>query len=160
MAGKNIIKKNLVSIILLLLLSNFAYAKNQRPTESFFASLRSKETNVRAGPAGEYPIKFSFKVKGVPVLVIGRYENWSEIEDYDGQSGWVNQNLLTKKRTLMVRTTQPFINMYAKSNRKSRILFRLENNVIGDYIECDDIWCRLKVNNKKGWVEKTNLFGY
>ncbi len=126
---------------------------------NYFASLRAAQTNVRSGPGQSYPIKFTYKLRGIPVRVVREYDNWNEIEDYDGQTGWVTQSLLTKKRTLMVRTTKSFINMHSKDNHKSRIIYHLENNVIGDYINCSDNWCAVKINNKKGWVQKEELWG-
>ena len=131
-----------------------------RPVETnYFASLRSSETNVRAGPGSSYPIKFTFKLRSIPVKVINEYDNWSEIKDYDGDTGWVNQNLLTKKREVMVRTAKSFINLYSKPTEKSSILFRLENNVIGSLIRCKEDWCGIKISNKKGWVKKEELWG-
>jgi SH3-like domain-containing protein len=59
----------------------------------------------------------------------------------------------------MVRTSKSFVNMHSKNSEKSRILYRLENNVIGNYLKCSAEWCALKINNKKGWVEKEDLFG-
>ncbi len=126
---------------------------------NYFASLRSAETNVRAGPGQNYPIKFTFKLRGIPVRVVSEYDNWNEIEDFEGQSGWVTQSLLTKKRTLMVITTKKFVNMYRKNNENSRVIFHLENNVIGDYLGCSEGWCNIKINNKKGWVKSADLFG-
>lgn len=140
--------------------SSAAFAAKQVEQTNYFASLRSAETNVRAGPGQNYPVKFSYKLKGIPVRVISEYDNWNEIEDYEKQSGWVSQSLLTKKRTLLVRTTKSFINMHSKNNEKSRIVFRLENNVIGDYQKCLEDWCGIKINNKKGWVKKSDLFGW
>jgi SH3-like domain-containing protein len=59
----------------------------------------------------------------------------------------------------MVRTSKSFVNMYTKNNEKSRAAFRLENNVIGDYLKCIEDWCGIKINNKKGWVQRVDLFG-
>jgi SH3-like domain-containing protein len=59
----------------------------------------------------------------------------------------------------MVRTSKSFVNMYTKNNEKSRVAFRLENNVIGDYLKCIEDWCGIKINNKKGWVQRVDLFG-
>ncbi len=114
---------------------------------------------MRSGPGQNYPIKFTFKLRGIPVHVISEYDNWNEIQDYEGQSGWVTQSLLTKKRTLMVKTSKSFINMHSKNNEKSRIIFRLENNVIGDYLKCVEDWCGIKINGKKGWARDADLFG-
>lgn len=143
----------------LLFLSNTALASRSITEVNYFASLRANETNVRAGPGQNYPIKFTFKLRGLPVRVINEYDNWNEIEDYEGQTGWVSQSLLTKKRTLLIQTKNSFINMHRKDNEKSRIIFRLENNVVGDYLKCLEDWCGIKVNNKKGWVQKSEVFG-
>jgi SH3-like domain-containing protein len=137
-----------------------AFAVNRIIKEvDYFASLRSNETNVRSGPGQNYPIKFTFKLRNLPVHVISEYYNWNEIEDYEGQSGWITQSLLTKKRTLMINTSKGFVNMHAKNSEKSRIILRLENNVTGDYLKCIKNWCGIKVNGKKGWVKKADLFG-
>lgn len=125
----------------------------------YFASLRASETNVRSGPGQNYPIKFTYKIRSIPVHVINEYDNWSEIEDYDGQTGWVSQSLLTKKRTLIVRISKTFTQMYKKSNRKSRVIYHLENNVIGNYVRCEDIWCAIDIKDKTGWVLRDDVFG-
>ncbi|MBP7709478.1 MAG: SH3 domain-containing protein [Rickettsiales bacterium] len=141
------------------LLSTPALASRAITEVNYFASLRAAETNVRAGPGQNYPIKFTFKLRGLPVRVINEYDNWNEIEDFEGQTGWVTQSLLTKKRTLLVQTKNSFINMHSKNNAKSRIIFRLENNVVGDYLKCSESWCGIKVAGKKGWVQRDEVFG-
>lgn len=146
-------------LIVSLFLPSPCFAAKQIQEVNYFASLRSDETNVRSGPGQNYPIKFTFKLRGIPVQVISEYDNWNEIRDYEGQSGWVMQSLLTKKRMLMVRTAKSFINMHSKPNDKSRIILRLENNVICDYLKCEGDWCGIKISNKKGWVQKVDLFG-
>jgi SH3-like domain-containing protein len=145
--------------ILLFLLSSPSFASQEIVEVDYFSSLRASETNIRSGPGQNYPIKFTFKMRGIPVRVINEYDNWNEIEDYEGQTGWVSQSLLTKKRTLLIRTSKSFINMHRKNNEKSRIIFRLEKNVIGDYLKCLKDWCAIKVNGKKGWVQKSEIFG-
>lgn len=135
------------------------FAARQIAEVDYFVSLRSNDTNIRSGPGQNYPVKFSFKLRGLPLRVIREYDNWNEVEDYEGQAGWVSKALLTKKRTLMVRTSKNFVNMHSKNNEKSRIIFRLEDKVIGKYLKCLDQWCGIEVNGKKGWVSKASLFG-
>ena len=136
-----------------------SFASRKIEEVNYYASLRSNEANVRAGPGQQYPIKFTFKLRGIPVKVISEYDNWNEIQDYEGQSGWVTQSLVTKRRTLMIRTTKSFVDMHSKNKESSKVLLRLENNVIGDYLKCLEDWCAMKVNNKKGWVRKEYIFG-
>ena len=148
-----------VIFLALFFFASHAQASRAITEVNYFASLRAADTNVRAGPGQNYPIKFTFKLRGLPVRVINEYDNWNEIEDYEGQTGWVTQSLLTKKRTLLVQTKKSFVNMHSKNSEKSRIIFRLENNVVGDYLKCSDDWCGIKVNGKKGWVPKDEIFG-
>jgi SH3-like domain-containing protein len=145
--------------ICILLFSAQSFATQQVSKTDYFASLRSSETNVRSGPGQNYPIKFTYNLKAIPIHVINEYDNWSEIEDYEKQTGWISQSLLTKKRTVMVRIVKDFTDMHSKSNHKSRIIYHLENNVVADYLGCAKEWCEIKVNNKKGWVLKIDLFG-
>ena len=142
-----------------LFFSNSSFATQKIQEVNYYSSFRASETNVRAGPGQNYPIKFSYKLKGIPVRVISEYDNWNEVEDYEKQTGWVSQSLLTKKRTLMVLITKDFTNMYSKNSEKSRVLFHLENYVIGDYLKCVENWCGIKINGKKGWVKKADVFG-
>ncbi|MBL6665119.1 MAG: SH3 domain-containing protein [Rickettsiales bacterium] len=153
--------KNIITALLcwILLLTNNLFAAPQIHEVNYFASLRSSKTNVRAGPGLSYPIKFTFQKTGLPVHVISEYDNWSEVRDYEGQTGWIANSLITKRRTLLIRTDKDFINMHKKQNQKSSILYRLENNVVGYYIKCLDDWCALEVENKRGWVKRDNVFG-
>ncbi len=146
-------------LVFIFLFETESFATEKIIETNYFASLRSGETNIRSGPGQNYPIKFTFKIKAIPMKVISEYDNWNEVRDYQGQTGWVSQNLLTKKRTLMVRISEPSVNMYNKSSAKSKIIFKLENNVIGDYLGCSNNWCQIKINGKKGWVEKSHLWG-
>ena len=126
---------------------------------NYFASLRAGETNIRSGPGANYPVKYSFKIKHLPIRVISEYDNWCEIEDYEGSRGWVAQNLITKKRHLMTYSKNKIIEMRANNNNDSRIIYHLENYVIGEYLKCENSWCAIRVNSKKGWVEITDLYG-
>lgn len=154
------IKSKITLIFTVFLLFSFDLLAAKKVKEvDYFASLRSSETNVRSGPGVNYQVKFTYKLRKIPVRVISEYDNWNEIEDYEGQTGWISQSLITKKKTLMVRTKKDFVNMHAKANGKSEIIYRLENNVIGDYIKCKKDWCALKVKGKKGWVKKSYIWG-
>ncbi len=149
----------LILILFIISFSSPIYASKSN-SFSYFASLRSSETNVRSGPGRLYPIKFTYKIKNIPILITDEYDNWNEIKDYEGQTGWINKSLITKKRSLMIRTSKSFAKMYKSNNNKSKVIYKLENNVIGDYIECVKNWCKIEIEGKKGWVEKNDLFGF
>ncbi len=144
---------------LILLTTSPTFAAQKIQEVNYYASFRGNETNVRAGPGQNYPVKFTYKIKGIPVRVISEYDNWNEVEDYEKQTGWVSQSLLTKKRTAMVQINTQFINMHAKPSEKSRVLFHLENFVIADLLGCKDQWCNIKIHGKKGWAKRDSFYG-
>ncbi len=169
MVPKNWPKLNKLSYKLLLVTLQifflFAILSKQSLAKSsgvfnYFASLRASETNVRSGPGRIYPIKFTYKIKNIPILITDEYDNWNEIRDYEGQTGWISKSLITKKRSLMIRTSKSYALMHSSRSRDSRTILKLENNVIGDYVKCLDNWCKIEVANKSGWVEKVDLFGF
>jgi SH3-like domain-containing protein len=151
----------LFTILLFVFFANVALSAPAKIQEvHYFASLRANETNVRSGPGHDYPIKFTFQDRDIPVLVVSEYDNWLEIEDYQQQKGWVSQSLVTKKQHLMVVNANSPIAMYKKDNINSRIIFFLQNFVIGEYKKCNQDMCLITINNKNGWVAKTNLYGW
>lgn len=157
----NRIYYNFLLVTLLSFLLCFdVYGARKIEERDYFSSIRASKANIRSGPGKHYPIKFTFHARGIPVHVISEYDNWNEIKDYQGHTGWVSKALLTKRRTLMVFTSSDkIVNMHNKRDEKSRVLYHLKNFVIGDYIECKEGWCKMKVNGKKGWVRQQNLFG-
>lgn len=151
---------NFLIVSYLFVAIDAANAARRIEERDYFASIRSNKANVRSGPGKHYPIKFTFGTKDVPVKVISEYDNWNEIKDYQGHTGWISKALLTKRRSLMVVvSSNRKVNFYNKKDDKSRVLFYLKNFVIGDYISCEDRWCKMRVQGKKGWVKRGNLFG-
>lgn len=126
--------------------------------EPMYISLRSNEVNLRSGPGNEYPIKFVYQLKGLPLKAIGEYDNWYKVIDKDGDEGWINKNLTTKKRTLIVINGTQI--MYKKNNTNSSPLYRFEEDVIVNYKKCDNIWCKIEKNNTVGWIETKNVWGF
>jgi SH3-like domain-containing protein len=149
----------LTFFFVLYIFSQDIFATQQIQEVDYFASLRSNETNIRSGPGSNYPIKFTFKLRNLPVRIVSEYDNWCEIEDYEGSRGWVAQNLITKKRHLMTFSKKNIIDIHIKKNETSKIIFHLENYVIGEYLKCEESWCALKINDEKGWILSSDLYG-
>ena len=67
-----------------------------------FVSLKSDEVNARVGPGGDYQIAWVFRRAGLPVEVLGEFENWRQVRDASGSTGWVNAGLTSARRTAVV----------------------------------------------------------
>ena len=60
----------------------FIFLKNAYSSESFFLMLKNSKVNVRYGPSFDYPIKFIYKKKFLPVEIIDKKENFRRIIDH------------------------------------------------------------------------------
>jgi SH3-like domain-containing protein len=122
-----------------------------------FVSLKASEANARTGPSTKYPIKWVYVRKNMPVEVIAEFGVWRKIRDIDGQDGWLHESLLSGKRTAMIKeSVQP---LYHTSDLTSLALIRLEPRVIVNIITCDKQWCKVLVDDRKGWIMKAGLWG-
>ena len=64
--------------------------------------LKNNKVNVRYGPSFEYPIKFIYKKKYLPLKVIDKKENFRRVIDHKKNSGWIHVSQLKKSNSLVV----------------------------------------------------------
>jgi len=143
--------------ILLLTSAGAVVADNENLPLPRFASLKSDEVNLRAGPGEKYPKQWVYQRAGMPVEIIDQQETWRRIRDYNGTVGWVSAALLSGKRTGIViggRRT-----LHTKPDAAAPAVAELDPGVIGKLMECDGAWCRLNVKGYEGWLLRTEFWG-
>ena len=159
--------KRILFVVLLCMIGVFvAVAKEKTSTTKSddslprFVSLRDETVNARSGPGTKYPIDWVYKQKSAPVEVIAEYESWRRIRDWQGSESWVKSQLLTRKRFAKVITPGEN-NIYAKDNYKSKIIARVEDDVIGEIKKCpaDNDFCLISFGNYEGWISRQNIYG-
>ena len=151
--------RTVLSLVLLafLFVPKLAMALKLEET-NYLASIKANEANIRSGPGVNYPIKFTYNIRNIPVRVVSEYDNWNEIEDFEGERGWINQGLLSSTKTIIVRTSKSFVNLYSAANDKSQILLKLEDKVITKLLGCKKLWCKVELSGKKGWLEQKDIW--
>jgi SH3-like domain-containing protein len=122
-----------------------------------FAALRSDQVNVRSGPGTRYPVDWEFHRKFMPVEVIGEFENWRRIRDWQGAGGWVHQSLLTGRRYFVV--TAKTAELRKTPSPEAEIVAHAESEVIGEIRSCQGDWCRVRVTRYTGWVQRAAIWG-
>ena len=122
-----------------------------------FASLRANEVNLRTGPGQQYPIDWIFRYRSMPVKIIGEYDHWRQVRDWEGTEGWIHKSLLTGRRTAMVvGNGHP---LRRSPEGASAVVARIEGKVVGRLLECEGRWCRLEVGGYRGWMQRSQLWG-
>ncbi|MCT2399485.1 SH3 domain-containing protein [Novosphingobium mangrovi (ex Huang et al. 2023)] len=124
----------------------------------YWASIDADVANMRVGPGGSYKIDWVYRRLHLPVKIIRREGPWRQIEDPDGDKGWMRDLLLSRQRTAIV-IGKELIEMHADGNDSSAMLWRLEPGVVGLLGECAEGWCTFDVDGHKGFVNEANLWG-
>ncbi len=127
------------------------------PQTPYWASIDVDEARMRAGPSTEFPIKWLYKRKYLPVKVIDRMEGWRKVEDPDGDQGWMHSRLLSADRTAIV--TGAIRAMRSSPAANSRITWRAEPGVVGRISDCADGWCLFDVAGQTGWIQAGDIWG-
>lgn len=145
------------AIAALLWLAPPAPAEDPLPLPRF-ASLDSSEVNLRAGPGKEYPILWTYQRKGLPVEIIQEFDTWRRIRDRDGTVGWVQQNLLSGKRSALITDEARTIRTDPTGGAKPVAI--LQPGVVARIEECQDgDWCRIEIEGYKGWLRRSEFWG-
>ena len=132
-----------------------------RPVETkatpHFASLRAEKVYLRSGPSADFPIQWVFVRKGLPVEILATFDIWRKIRDVDGTIGWVNQQMLTGRRSVLVAGATR--DMHGEANATSEVIAQLEPGVVASVSKCDPAWCEVKAGGYKGWLKRDQVWG-
>ena len=122
-----------------------------------FLSLKNNKVNLRKGPSFEYPIKFTYKKKYLPVIIIDESETWRQIKDFEKNSGWIHISQLSKKKSGINIINNSII--YKKPTIYSKPLARLEFGRLVLIEKCNLKWCKIETGKYLGWILKKSLWG-
>jgi len=145
-------------IILVLFFSILFFLPRSLANESVnFLSLKNNEVYVRVGPSKEYPIKFIYKKKYLPLEVLDKSETWRKIKDFENNSGWIHISQLSKKKSAINKKNNSVL--YKKSTIYSKPIATLEIGRLVLIEKCKVKWCKITTGDFKGWVFKSSLWG-
>ena len=135
----------------------FFFSKSFANENVNFLSLKNNEVNLRQGPSFEYPIKFIYKKKFLPIEVLDKSETWIKIKDFENNSGWIHISQLSKVKSGI--NIKNFSIIYKKPTIYSKPIARLELGRLVIIKKCKSKWCKIKTGNYVGWVFKDSLWG-
>ena len=128
-----------------------------------FVSLKSAKVNSRIGPGLNYAVDWLYLKSGLPMEIIQEYDNWRKVRDSDGAEGWVNQSLLSGRRTGIAAPWQKgkdaHIEVLSKPEQGARTVAAVEPGVIGTIHSCTGEWCEMSFAGHTGWVAQAQVWG-
>ena len=153
---KRLIRRAALAALLALAPAAIGDAEETRKVP-YFVSLGSGEVNLRTGPGLRYPIDWVYRRQSLPVEVIGVFDHWRQIRDWQGTEGWVHQNMLSQKRTLIVTGEKRMLRREPKPDAPA--VAAVEQGVIGRLRSCEDGWCEVEIAGKGGWLPRDAFWG-
>ena len=143
--------------IIIIILLFFSYQSSTFSKENkYFLMLKNNKVNVRYGPSFDYPIKFIYKKKFLPVKVIDKKENFRRIIDHKKNSGWIHISQLKKSNSIIVLEDKI---LFKNSTKFSKPLAKLEKGRLVILKNCKPEWCKVKVKKYTGWINIENVWG-
>ena len=122
-----------------------------------YVSLKVNEAYMRRGPSFEHKIDWVYKRKNLPIKIIGEFRYWRQVEDFEGQKGWMHKSLFSANRYIIVIREETLLRN--KNNFEGLGKAVLKKNVIARAKKCDLLWCFLEVKKLRGWVLKSDVWG-
>ena len=127
------------------------FAKNEE-----FLILKNNKVNVRYGPGFDYPIKYIYKKKYLPIMIIDKKENFRRIIDFKKNSGWIHASQLRKGKSFI--TLQNKI-LFSKPTKYSKPIIKIAKGRLLIVSKCKIKWCKVKTESHIGWVRNNYVWG-
>ena len=146
------VRKLLILFLLTFIFPIDVFAKEN----SYYLILKNNKVNVRYGPGFDYPIKYVYKKKNLPIKVIDKKENFRRIIDFKNNSGWIHTSQLKKGKSLILLKDQI---LFSKPTRYSKPIIKIAKGRLLLVKKCKKKWCKVKTEDYLGWIITNNIWG-
>jgi SH3-like domain-containing protein len=128
-----------------------------------FVSLKAGRVNLRVGPGRNYAVDWLYLKPGLPMEIIQEYDNWRRVRDSEGAEGWINQSLLSGRRTAIAapwnRGKDATVSLFAQPDETARVVALVEPGAMGQVRQCNGTWCEMTFDAYSGWVRQAQVWG-
>tara|TARA_B100001142_G_scaffold119171_1_gene121217 strand:- start:3494 stop:3937 length:444 start_codon:yes stop_codon:yes gene_type:complete len=143
--------KKIILTLILFFIFIFELSANEN-----FLSLKKNKVNVRYGPGFDYPIKYIYKKKNLPLKLIDKKENFRRIIDLKNNSGWIHSSQLKKINAIILLENKI---LFEKPTIFSKPILKLEKGRLLVIKKCKKKWCNAKTDIYSGWLKSENVWG-
>ena len=125
-------------------------------SENYYLMLKNSKVNVRMGPGLDYPVKFIYKKKYLPVKIVDKKENFRKVIDHKKNSGWIHISQLKKVNSVIVLSNRI---LFKKPTFNSKPIANIESGKLFVLEKCKKNWCEVNGQNYSGWINMDNVWG-
>lgn len=118
-----------------------------------YESVKNDGVNIRAGASEKDEVVWEV-FKDFPLQVMQRKGNWSQIKDFEGDTGWISSALLSKKQTVIVKVQ--IANLRSGPGQNFEPVATVKSGVVFDLVKREGDWLQLKhADGTEGWIFST-----
>ncbi len=123
-----------------------------------YVTLKFGEVNARAGPGDDYPARWVYRVRGLPVQVVAETAEWRKVCDPEGGSAWVHRRTTDGHRSVIRMSPGPLA-LKAKPEAGAQTVAILPSRAMAPLDRCRGGWCRIKGDGRAGWAPQSAVWG-
>ncbi len=114
--------------------------------------------NFRIGPGINYQVRWDLD-KHYPLKLLQTSGEWLKVQDYQGDTGWVNRQTVTTTKTLIIRSN--IVNLRSGPGTNYKKLDKAYKGQCFLLLSSAGEWCRIKdpVTGKISWVHAALTWG-
>ena len=147
-----------VFLFLLAALVPAAAPAAEAPFQPHYVSQRVGEASLREGPGYAYRILWVYRHKSYPFKEVARFDVWRRVTAADGTVGWLNGQLLSDARTVLV-TGKGRAEIHKDTAPNSKLVGLAEPDAILALKSCEADFCRVRADHVDGWIARSRIWG-
>ncbi len=121
-----------------------------------YASVNKDGANIRSGPGTNEEVYWEV-FKDFPLKVVQRKDNWAKIEDFEGDTGWIYDSLLSDKKTVIIKVKKANIRVGPGENYE--IVASALYGVVFNPGKKEGEWLEIShADGTKGWIHKSLIW--
>ena len=128
------------------------------PFQPHYVSQRVSRASLREGPGYAYRILWVYRHKGYPFRENARFDIWRRVTAADGTVGWINGQLLSDARTVLV-TGKGRVEIRKNEDPSSRVVGLADPDAVLGLKSCGPEFCRVRAQRVDGWIAKDRIWG-
>lgn len=121
-----------------------------------YSSIKNTPANGRAGPSQDYPVRWQYQMKGLPVVIIRETADWRKIRDPQGDEVWIHRALLAGDPTVITMYEGQILRSNADD---AEVLARFPSGLVMKLERCEGAWCEVSSEGIRGWALRRQLWG-
>ena len=107
-----------------------------------YVSLKYSNSNGRTGPSFGHPVKWNYRKRGMPMIVVAETEEWRKLRDVNGDESWMFRTQIKGARMVLARTE---IGLRAKPRSDAKLRAIAAKGALLELDECENTgWCRVQ----------------